>query len=645
MRFEHPLILWLLLVVPPALCLFLWWAGKRRGALLEKFIQARLLPGLLSGVSPLRRRLRAGLLVVAVGLSIVALARPQWGFTWEEVQQRGLDIVVAIDTSKSMLAEDIQPNRLQRAKLAALDLLAAAPTDRLGLVAFAGVAFLQCPLTIDDAAFRQSLEALNVNLLPQGGTAIAAAINEALGAFKENNNYKVLVLFTDGEDHDSGAVEAARNAASQGLRIFTVGIGSPEGEVLRIRDNSGRTEYLKDDQGAVVQSRLNEPLLRDIAAAAQGFYLPLAGVKTIETLYAKGLAPLPRSEGKEKLVKRFHERYHWPLGLALVLLIIEILTPERSRETKGVGRKTHASGVVVMLAILLGFSPRALHASPSSALREYRDGNYEAALREYEALQKKGADPRLNYNAGVAAYRDGQLEEAARQFGQALSAQDLELQEKAYFNRGNTHYYMGEAAREPKQRTEAWQQALKDFESSMKLNPQAPDAKFNHEFVKRRLEELKQQQQQQQENQPDKNEDQQNQQQDQQQQQQQGNQQQSQDQPKNQQPQDQQQPQQAQSDQRQDQQKQAQAEKNQADQQEAKAAPAEPKPEEQQPSSATSEQAEDNQKEGDQQSAESGKMTRDEARRLLDAQKSDENMLPMQPEKRARPQDRPFKDW
>ena len=150
---------------------------------------------------------------------LAALAGPRWGFTWEEARQRGLDIVVAMDTSRSMLARDVAPNRLEKAKLAAFDLMRQAKEDRLGLVAFAGAAFLQCPLTLDDEAFRQSLEALNVGVIPQGGTALSEAIRTALGAFsKGNNNHKALVLFTDGEDHDEDAetMAAAQQAADAG---------------------------------------------------------------------------------------------------------------------------------------------------------------------------------------------------------------------------------------------------------------------------------------------------------------------------------------------------------------------------------------------------------------------------------------------
>src|SRR5205823_6453525 len=145
-----------------------------------------------------------------------------------------------------------------------------------------------------------------------------------LTAFKEGDNYKILVLFTDGEDQDSGAVASAEKAGKAGLRIFPIGIGSIEGELLRVKDSKGRTDYIRDEQGNVVKSHLNETLLQQIAGVAQGFYLPLRGAKTIDTLYQKGLSPLPKSESQEKLIKQYHERFHWPSALAIVLLLVEM---------------------------------------------------------------------------------------------------------------------------------------------------------------------------------------------------------------------------------------------------------------------------------------------------------------------------------
>jgi Ca-activated chloride channel family protein len=634
MTFAHAHILWFLLVILPALALFFWWAWRERQRLMTHFIQARLLPGLISGVSPARQKLRLWCLALAVTFTLLALARPQWGFTWEETKQRGLDIIVAIDTSKSMLAQDIAPNRLTRAKLAALDLMQQARSDRLGLVAFSGSAFLQCPLTIDDTVFRQSVETLDINTISQGGTALAEAINTARTAFKEGDNHKVLVLFTDGEDNDEGALEAAREAAKEGLRIFTIGIGTPEGELLRITDLKGRMDYIRDSEGNVVKSRLNETLLQQIAGATEGgFYLPLRGAKSIDTLYEKGLAPLPKGDQTTRLIKRQHERYHWPLGFAILLLFLEMLLPERKRASKRAaalaGRTdTVLRGVATALAVVL--LPASLLGSPSSALREYQSGKYDAALKEYQrALQRKADDPRLHFNAGAAAYQSQQFEEAAKQFNEALAAQDLQLQQSAYYNLGNTLYRQGETLSDPDQKMELWQNALKLYDGTLKLDPQDADAKFNRDFVKQRLEELKQQQQQQQNQNQDQQQDQQDQQDQQQQQQDQQDQQDQQQQQQNQQDQqEQQQDQQSQpqpDDQSQQQEPQQQPAKSPEDQQEGKPGEQEDSP----PATPTAPQA----------------MTPQEARQLLDAQKGEERFLQFKPPEKPSRGPRQIKDW
>jgi Ca-activated chloride channel family protein len=499
MNVAHPQILWLLLLLPPALCVFFWWSGRVRQRLLAAFIDARLLASLTTGVSPLRQKVRAALLVAAVACSIIALARPQWHFDWDKIEQRGLDIVVAVDTSKSMLATDIAPNRLARAKLATLDLMQQARSDRLGLVAFAGEAYLSCPLTIDDTAYRQSVDALDVHTIPEGGTAIATAITTALTAFKEGDHYKVMVLLTDGEDNDSetGALEAAQAAGKAGLKIFTVGIGTAAGDILRTTDASGNTDYVRDPDGNVVKSHLNESLLKQIAGATGGFYLPL-GPQTMDTIYERGIAPLPKSDSQEKLVRRYHEQYQWPLAAAIGLLLLEMLLPDRKREVKTAGSllKTGLpAGAAKTAALLLvfGLLPNLLSASPASAWRDYHAGNYTNALEEYERLAlSRTNDLRLIFNAGAAAYRATNYDEAARLFTEVTAAPELKMQQQAYYNLGNTLYRQGELKFEPDSESlnameETWQAALKNYARAVELNTNDVDAVFNQAFVKRQI--------------------------------------------------------------------------------------------------------------------------------------------------------------
>jgi Ca-activated chloride channel family protein len=497
-------MLWLMLIAETLLIAFLWWAWRRRLFLISQFVQSRLLAQLTVGVSPRRQKLRMALLVLGVACLFLALAQPQWGFELEQVRQKGLDIVVAVDTSRSMLAEDLKPNRLERAKLEALDLLRQARSDRLGLVAFAGTAFLQCPLTLDDEAFRQSVNALEVGIIPEGGTALAEAIRTALTAFKaDSENVKVLVLFTDGEDHEGGAVAAAREAAEQGMRIFAVGVGTTEGDLLRQRDAQGRLTIIKDEHGTDVRSQLNELLLNQIATAAKGLYLPLRGAKTIQVLYDKCLAPLPKAERASQPLKLYHERYQWPLSLAILLLIAEIFIPDRKRVIRtekmlDAGNTELKKAVAAFVLLTL---PAVLAGSPASARRDYEKGDFLGALRQYEQLKKQRPDdPRIDFNAGAAAYRAQRYGQAITNFSGALVSPeaDRQLQEHAYYNLGNAFYRAGEEAHEVQQKLQAWEQSAQQFERALALDPQDADARHNLEFVRKKLEELKQQQTQQQ---------------------------------------------------------------------------------------------------------------------------------------------------
>jgi len=485
MRFEHPNLLWLLLVIPPALAAFFWWSERVKKKLLTQFVESRLLAQLTTGLSPQRRKWKYILLIAAAASLIVAIARPQRGFDLEEVQQNGLDIVVAVDTSKSMLATDIAPNRLARAKLAALELMQTAKADRLGLVAFAGDAFLECPLTIDDTAFQQSVQALDVNTIPQGGTAIAAAINTALGTFKEKGNHHALVLFTDGEDNDEGALEAAQNAAKEGLKIFTIGIGSADGTLVTIADANGNSDYIRDEKGQVVKSHLNEQLLQQIASAAGGFYLPLRGADTINTLYERGLAPLPKSESKEKIVRRYHEQFQWPLAAAMILLIAEFLLPERkSRKSKVQSPKPKVEAAAIAAIVFTLILPAPMNASPTSALRDYHSGNFTNALVEYTKIATvKTNDLRLVFNAGDAAYRATNFDLAENLFQQVTVSPDLKLQQQAFYNLGNVQFQKAKQSKDLDGLEQGFDAAAKIYERAVMLNTNDADAIFNYRFA------------------------------------------------------------------------------------------------------------------------------------------------------------------
>jgi len=635
MRFEHQNFLWLVLIATLALIAFFWWAWRKKQRLIAQFVRSRLLAHLTVGISGGRQKARMALLVGAVTLGMLALARPQWGFDWEEARQRGLDIIVAIDTSRSMLAADIRPNRLTRAKLAALDLKRLAHSDRVALVAFAGSAFLQSPLSFDDEAFRQSVNALDVNIIPVGGSAIAEAIDTARAAFKErNDNYKILVLFTDGEDNDGRAVETAERAAKDGMRIFTIGVGTPNGELLRISDGKGRADYVRDEQGNVIKSRLNEELLQKIARASQGYYMLLGNPEDLKALYNNALAPLPKTEYSSRRIQRFHERYQWLLGAVIVLLCVEMLLPEKRRVRRVVPQAPPATLARAAAVALLALLPGTVFGSASSALKQYQGGKYDRALREYERLLRdKPNEPALHYNAGAAAFQAKEYDKAITHFGSAISGQDLQLQQRALYNLGNAYYRAGEAASDPQGKISAWQEALKSFENARKLDANDADAEFNYELVKKKLEELKQQQQQQQKNQDksddkkdenkdDKQKDQQQQQKDQ-----------NQDQSKQDQKQDEQKDQQQKDQKEQQEQEKRDSEKQDKSQQQ--------KPEQGQ----KQDQQEQKDVQGKPTRQQQVQMTPEQAQRLLEAAKNDEKVLIFMPQVRTNRSRGVLKDW
>lgn len=507
MNFAASSYLWLLLLVP-ALAVFAWWAWRAKQRLMTQFIQARLLPGLLVDVSKARQKLRLALLLTAVALLAVTLARPQWGYGWEEVKQRGLDIVVAIDTSRSMLANDVAPNRLERAKLEALALKQICRFDRLGLVAFAGSAFLQCPLSLDDDAFRQSLDALDVNIIPQGGTALADAIRTAMTAFKEkSDNHKILVLFTDGEDHEGAAVEAAQEAAKEGLRIFTIGVGTPAGELLSAVDERGQRSFLKDDQGQVIKSHLDEGLLQEIAKAGNGFYLALSGAKTMDTLYERGLKPLPKGEFEAKTVRRYHERFQWFLGFAIVLLLVEMLLPDTKKSSKFKVQSSTAATVATVLLLVAGSvteaaqppSPPRMIVQPKeteqdkAAMRERRlsekqERENRKKIEDYERrLKKDPNDARVYFNKGTVESENGNYEQAEQDLKRALNTPDLDLQSRAYYNLGNTFFHRGTHDEDVSKKKQAWEQATNLYTSALRLNTNDADARYNLDLVGKKI--------------------------------------------------------------------------------------------------------------------------------------------------------------
>lgn len=323
-------LLWL---VPALTVFFLWVRNKRRQAM-ERFADPELLQQLAGSVNNRGRTLRTVCIVAAVFLIIISLMRPRWGFEWQEVKRSGLDILIALDTSKSMLAEDVKPNRLERSKLAVRDLIRKLRGDRVGLIAFSGSAFLQCPLTVDYSGFLLSLDDLSPDTIPRGGTSITSAIRVALDSYEGGmKKYKVLVIITDGEDHEGTPLDLAKEAQEKGIKIFTIGIGTREGELIPVTDASGNRVFLKDRNGNVVKTRLDEETLQKIALQTGGSYVKSTTAEFgLELIYDEKLSKIEPRDIENKMVKKFEERFQIPLFLVLILIGIEPFIKERREE-------------------------------------------------------------------------------------------------------------------------------------------------------------------------------------------------------------------------------------------------------------------------------------------------------------------------
>ena len=514
MKFAQPL--WL--VAGLIACLALVWRYRRFDARqrneLAKFASASLIAQLTASVSPARRQFKRVLVIAGVACVAIALARPLVGFRWEEAKRKGLDVMIAVDTSKSMLAQDVKPDRLTRAKMSVEDLLGKMDGDRVGLVAFAGNSFLQCPLTLDYDAFRQSLDALDTKIIPRGGTDIAAAIHETEAALEGNgNNERILVLLTDGEDLEGSALEAARTAAKYGLKIFTVGIGSTTGELIPAEDETGGTQFVKDASGQLVKSHLDETMLKQIAEATGAMYQPLGQqAQGLETIYTQGLAKFTRHELASRRQQVFIERFQWPLALGLFCLVLEPLIGIRrnKRAMKPVAGARPALAAAwnrmarpaVALALLAVAD--SAHASVGTAEKAFQKGDYSKAEQEYRQAAAKNPDkPVLQFNHGTAAYKSGVFDQAAESFTKAMKTEDQTLQQDDYYNLGNTQYRLGQKTEKAnaQETIKTWEQAVQSYEAALKLKPADADATYNRDLVKRKLEELKKQEQQKQDQQ------------------------------------------------------------------------------------------------------------------------------------------------
>ncbi len=508
MIWRSPSSLWLLLAVLALGWLLVRWL-RGRTALLAGFAEPALVARLTPDVDPRRRLWRIGLRVAALAVLVVAIAGPRWGFHWQEVHREGIDLIVAIDTSRSMLATDVKPNRLERAKLAVLDLVQLLHGDRIGLVAFAGTAFLECPLTLDYAAFSQSLRSLNVGIIPRGGTALERAIDAGMAGFEaRQGQHEALILITDGEDHEGKAEEAAKRAAERGVKVYTVGIGTIEGELVPL--GAGAQGFVKDRKGQVVKSRLDEEGLKAIAVATGGAYVRGLGTALgLDEVFRDHIAKMEKRELESTLQRQYEDRFQIPLAIAVLLLLFESFVGERKPvrgaarrwpwRRRGSGAATVASDwriAVVLLLLMPGlvgwFDPPGDRAAEGNRL--YDAGKYDDAAVKYgDGLVDAPDSPLLQFNRAAALYKQEKYSDAIASLTKVAASGDPAWAARAAFNLGNAYYRLGANAadKEPQTAIASYEQALAAYRRAMGADPSDPDPKYNHELVTQKLAELK----------------------------------------------------------------------------------------------------------------------------------------------------------
>ena len=325
MRLEHPEYLWLFAVLV-VLTLTYFWARSKRKKQIQQIGDARLVEQLMPERSKYSNGIRFILMFLAMSCIIIALANPQVGSKQETVKRKGVDIAIALDLSNSMMAEDTKPNRLERSKQFISKLIDKFQNDRVAFVIFAGNAYLQMPLTIDYSAFNLYLKNINTGIIPTQGTAIGDAIMLAENAFDAGEKkHKALIIISDGENHDEEAIEAAKEAHKNGTKIFTIGVGTPKGNPIPIYDKYGQqTDYLKDKDGSIVLSKLNEKMLQEIALNGGGSYYRLTGGNEVIKSIMSIISDMETKEIEEQVYTDYEDQFQFFLFFALVLILIEV---------------------------------------------------------------------------------------------------------------------------------------------------------------------------------------------------------------------------------------------------------------------------------------------------------------------------------
>lgn len=473
-RFAHPDFLYLLFLVPTLVVFFFYVCLAKRRAI-KRYGNPALLAQLMPEVSPARQHLKFWLLSGAITMVIFIMAGPQFGTKLETVKRQGVEIMVCLDVSNSMLAEDVSPNRLDKAKQMLSRLTDGFTNDKVGLIVFAGDAFTQLPITSDYISAKMFLSSINPSMIATQGTAIGAAINLAARSFTPNESSdKAIVLITDGENHEDDAVGAAKAAAEKGIHVNIVGMGDPKGAPIPI---AGSNNYMKDSEGNVVITKLNEEMAQGIAAAGNGMYVRADNTNSALKALQQEIEKMNKTELDSKVYSEYDEQFQVFAWIALFLLLVEFVTLDR----KNRAFKKVKLFSVVLLSLLMGGQQAMAQKAERQHVREgnklYENEKYTESEIEYrKSLEVNPRSVEGTFNLGNALYKQGKFPEAAEQY-QLLMGQGERMVETpegkdrlsgVYHNLGNI-FMNGKD----------YGKAVESYKQSLRLNPHDDETRYN----------------------------------------------------------------------------------------------------------------------------------------------------------------------
>ena len=496
-RFEDPIYLWLLVLIPIlALVRFVTYRNQKKR--LRKFGDLKLLKALMPDVSHFRPRVKFWLLLAALALLIVMLARPQMGTKISQEKRTGIETIIALDISNSMLAEDIVPSRLDRSKMMVENLVDHFTNDKIGLIVFAGDAFVQLPITSDYVSAKMFLSSIYPSMMATQGTDIATAINMAVSSFTQEEGIgKAVIVITDGEDHEGGALEAAEEAKKKGMSVYVLGVGSTQGAPIPI---PGTGDYMKDNTGNTVMSALNEEMCRQVAQAGGGVYIHVENNSAAQQQLDNELDKLSKKETSTTVYSDFDEQFQAFGILALLLLIIEIcIFDRRNPLLKNLSLFSKKKVVTLMLLLVaMSISAQTDRQYIRQGNKQFNAGDYPNAEVSYrKAVEKNPKNPQAVYNLGNALMAQKKDSAAIEQFQNASKLETNPLRKyQSFHNMGvicQSHKMYGEA--------------IEAYKNALRLNPADDETRYNLILCKHEKEKQDQNKQNQDQNKQDQKQD------------------------------------------------------------------------------------------------------------------------------------------